>query len=162
MYYYLSLGTNISPEVNAVKIVQHLCDNFGPMVLYPFIRTSPVDIQSENLFLNSVAIIKTDLKQTELKTKLDEIELSLGRDKADPLSASKDRTADIDILHGCHQLDLCAEIAEDIPYIHRVLALKPAVNLQHSGLPTIDRPTTVNIDSDSGQIVIATDKLNCL
>ncbi|MDQ7049978.1 MAG: hypothetical protein Q9M92_10740 [Enterobacterales bacterium] len=80
MYYYLSIGTNISPEVNAVKIVQLLCKIFGQMVLYPFIRTSPVDIQSENLFLNSVAIIKTRFRADSIKNNAgwDRVELGSG------------------------------------------------------------------------------------
>jgi len=162
MYYYLSIGTNILPEQNAVKIVRHLCGQFGKMVLYPFIRTSPINIQSDNLFLNSVAIIQSELEQTALKTKLDGIELTLGRDKVDPQSSMKDRTADIDILHCCKRLDLCAEIAEDIPYIRRVLALKPSVDLQNLGLPAIDRPTTINIDTVSGQIIVVAEELDSL
>ncbi len=159
MYYYLSIGTNLSPETNAVKIVQHLCLGYGRLLLYPFVRTPPIEIDSNNLFLNSVAVVKTESDHKALKKNLDKIETSLGRDKDDPLSSTKDRVADIDIIHASQQFDPASKLKNKTDYLQQVLNLKAAVDLKAYGLPTIDRPTTVNIDSRSGQIIISDKKL---
>ena len=59
----------------------------------PF-ETEPAGIDSENLFINAVMEIKTDLEPERLLDRLLEIEQKMGRNRA----AGPDRTIDLDIL----------------------------------------------------------------
>ncbi|VUD67514.1 hypothetical protein TDB9533_03831 [Thalassocella blandensis] len=105
MHYYLSIGTNISPEYNAAQIIKLLATAFGEIHYFPFVYTQPQGMRTHNTFLNSVAVVKSELDSTEFKQQLNTIETTLGRDRTDPLRSKKDRTADIDILGSSEQWD---------------------------------------------------------
>lgn len=153
MFYYFSIGTNLEPERNAVSIVKMLSDKFGPIVLYPFIYTQPENIATSKIFLNSLAIIFSPLDEKNIKYILNNIEISLGRNRKDPLRSKKDRVADIDILgyskdHNGNFFDRYEE-----PYIKRVIINKKnSVDLSALGLPSSERPATINFDATAGHI----------
>ncbi len=155
MYYYLSIGTNVQPEKNAVKIVELLTQNFGPIVMYPFVYTKPDNMPSGNMFLNSAAVVFSLLTITILKNQLNTIETRLGRDRNDPHRSTKDRTADIDILG--HSERFCGDFfcAFDEPYIkafsHTTIC---GADLQHLGLPPTQGATTVDFDTGAGHVRI--------
>jgi len=153
MYYYLSIGTNIDPEINAVNIVKMLLQRFGPMVAYPYLRTAPVNMESACEFFNSLAIIYSHLKPEELKKALNEIESKLGRDREDPLRSIKDRPADIDILGSTHTLNNAFFHQQEEPYVVEV-ARNPGtgIDLSGRGLPSTECAATVNFDTRAGHI----------
>lgn len=162
MFHILSIGTNISPKINAVRIVKQLCLYFGSVVIYPFVFTKPETIHSKNDFLNSLAIIESKMEVKEIKSALNKIESFLGRDKTDPNSSVKDRTADIDIIHSSLVQVVKQEFLSEENYLMSVFNVEEPIDLSDYGLPAIYRPTTVNIDRTTSKIVIINDKIDCL
>ncbi len=95
---FLGLGSNINPG-HAVSQMLLALLNVAPTVhVSRVVRTAPVGMASPNHFLNLSAHLSTTLSQGDLKARLNQIEVALGRDRSDPLSAVRDRPADIDIL----------------------------------------------------------------
>lgn len=163
MLYFLSLGTNINPKANAVLMVKALIEKFGDTLVFPFVETSPVDIKSRHQFLNSICVINADMSDQVLKAITNQIEVDMGRDRSHPLSSSKDRPADIDIMmHATHAIDESVLLSDEA-YINEVITSRPnvRVDLTQFGLPAINRPTAVNLDTDSGEVVIVENKINC-
>ncbi len=156
MYYYLSIGTNIRPHLNAPAIVKSLCQTFGQVTLWPFCITTPEQMQSQQVFFNSLAIVHSSLTQEAFKSQLNQIEQSLGRDRADPLRSEKDRTADIDIIHVNDKYDLSIFAQLNLPRYLRKVILQPHSSppLKVKDLPAIKRPTAVNLERRSGHITI--------
>ena len=98
MYYYLSIGSNIDPESNISKTLEVLLNKFSELYLFPPVYTVPENIKSNNKFINTLAVLKSDLNITSLKNILNDIEESLGRDRGDENRSMKDRVCDIDII----------------------------------------------------------------
>ena len=96
--YILGIGSNINPEINIAKILSLLLTKFPMLMLSRIINIPPVGMNSHLHFLNVVVYIETDLASKELKSLCNDIETRLGRDRDDPASKIKDRTADLDIL----------------------------------------------------------------
>jgi 2-amino-4-hydroxy-6-hydroxymethyldihydropteridine diphosphokinase len=95
---FLGLGSNINPGYNVSEMVLSLLALVPVVHVSRVIRTPPVGMTSDNEFLNLCAHIETQRDLGTLKEALNGIELRLGRDRADPDSARKDRPADLDIL----------------------------------------------------------------
>jgi len=98
MYHYLSIGSNIDPEVNIAKCIERLLTHFNIAHLFPCTYTAPEKINSDHVFLNTLMIIESDLTPAELKRLFCQIEESLGRDRSDKDRSRKDRTCDIDLI----------------------------------------------------------------
>lgn len=96
--YLLGLGSNINPLENMAGMVTALLREFDALDISRVLEIPPVGMNSHRDFLNTIIFVETDLSQMELKTFCNQIEISLGRDREDPLSKTKDRPADIDIL----------------------------------------------------------------
>lgn len=141
-YYYISIGTNIVPEKNAILIIENLCKYFGEIYLYPFVYTKAINLDTSSNFLNSLAVLKSHLDINFVKLKLTEIEESLGRDKNDPMSSLKDRVADLDILAKSDNFDL--RIITDTLEPYEVEVLKGKNKFICSSLP-IKGPSTINL-----------------
>lgn len=97
-YSFAALGSNIDPEMNIHHAKQQLQTLSGDCLFSQNIATKPVDIDTNNGFLNALFIIDTPLSSDELKQQFNQIEEALGRDRSDPERSKKDRTIDIDIL----------------------------------------------------------------
>lgn len=120
MKYLCSLGSNIDPEMNIHNAKRHLKTLNGYCFFSQSIVTEPVDIETNNGFLNALFIINTPLNQTELKQQFNQIEEALGRDRSDPHRSIKDRTIDIDILG---TLDEQPEVPEYLQSLIKELGL---------------------------------------
>jgi len=93
---YLSLGSNIEPEVNLPKAVKLLSQHGGIEKISSAWETEPVGGEGGN-YLNACLSYKTTLSRDELKTTiLGPIESSLGRKRTGDKNAP--RTIDIDII----------------------------------------------------------------
>ena len=161
-FYYLSIGTNLNPEKNAVAITRELISCFGRMYLFPFIHTLPEKLETENHFLNAVAIIRCELDSQALKSQLNEIEMKLGRNRKDPDRSNKDRPADIDIIsEPCAVLDASCQPALEESYIKNVIdCTGDRADLTEFGLMFSDVPATVDLDMATGHIMIVEDSEN--
>jgi len=160
MLAYLSLGTNIDPEQNAVRMIENLCQYFGEIRLYPFVYTKSIDMALPSTFLNALVILNTSLNKAELKTILNTLETKLGRDRQDPLCSVKDRPADMDILAMSDIHDESFFKIANEPYIHDCLdATRKKADLSKFGLPTHQGAATVYWDGATSKIIILEDKL---
>ncbi|NUJ40643.1 2-amino-4-hydroxy-6-hydroxymethyldihydropteridine diphosphokinase [Pseudoalteromonas sp. 0303] len=157
-YFYISIGTNITPEKLAVTITQKLCERYGSIFIYPFVYTSPIKMNSNMPFLNSLAVIKYNLDENQIKNSFNKIETSLGRNRDDPYSPIKDRVADIDIIYKSEEFNLNFFSKSKEPFNKKVLEGKKIFS--SASLP-IQRPSTIDLDRTTGDIIILSDKVNC-
>ena len=92
---YLSLGSNVLPEQHLASALHALRLRFGALVASPVYRTVAVGFEGAD-FLNSAAIIDSDLDVHALNAWLHALEDAHGRDRSGPRFS--DRTLDIDIV----------------------------------------------------------------
>lgn len=92
---YLSLGSNLEPELHLPRAIDELRARFGEMQLSPTYRTPAEGFDGPD-FLNSAAIIRTDLDVFTLDAWLHALEDSHGRRRDQPRFSS--RPLDIDIV----------------------------------------------------------------
>ncbi|CAN7575119.1 2-amino-4-hydroxy-6-hydroxymethyldihydropteridinediphosphokinase [Pseudoxanthomonas sp. LjRoot143] len=92
---YLSLGSNVEPERHLRAAVAALRERFGDVRLSPVYRTRSVGFDGTD-FLNSAAVIDSDLDPLALNDWLHALEDAHGRDRSGPRFS--DRTLDIDIV----------------------------------------------------------------
>lgn len=97
---YIGLGSNIEPrDVYIRRAINLLSSVIGPLVrASKIIETDPVDMASEQKFLNAVAVYDTRLHPEEVLRKTKMLEKSLGRTRKSEKGKHFDRTIDIDIL----------------------------------------------------------------
>lgn len=166
MLAYLSLGTNIDPENNAVNMVKKLCQEFGNVMIYPFVYTKAVHMDHPSVFINSLALIDTQYSKEKLKSILNTIEEELGRDRNDPLKSIKDRPADIDIITMKENFDEDFFLENNnetyiTACLHKDNKSQPA-NLKIYGLPSFERTTTVNWNRHTRKIIIVENEFQSL
>lgn len=162
MYFYLSIGTNIKPEKNAVRIISNLCRHFGTLTLLPFVYTKPETIPSTSIFLNSLVVIESKLNSQEIKSILNAIEIKLGRNHNDPFKSTKDRPADIDILLESEEYNLSMFETFTESYIQACLPPTTPADLSMYNLPSYQGAASVNFDDTTSKIQILYDELDCL
>jgi 2-amino-4-hydroxy-6-hydroxymethyldihydropteridine diphosphokinase len=92
---YLSLGSNRDAEGNLRSGLAALQARFGAVLHSPVYRTAAVGFTGDD-FLNSAAMIETDLEPQALNDWLHALEDAHGRDRSGPRFG--DRTLDIDIV----------------------------------------------------------------
>jgi len=151
MYHYLSIGSNINPEVNIARCIETLLTRFRIAHLYPCTYTAPEKINSDKVFLNTLLIIESDLEPAELKRLFCRIEESMGRDRSDKDRSRKDRTCDIDIIlseEDCQPeyFRRCNET-----YLRQVLSKTSSkAEVSIFGSRFSDRPAAVYFESGAG------------
>jgi 2-amino-4-hydroxy-6-hydroxymethyldihydropteridine diphosphokinase len=92
---YLSLGSNLEPELHLPQALAELRARFGPVIASPTYRTPAEGFEGPD-FLNSAAIISTDLDILALHAWLHALEDAHGRRRDAPRFSS--RPLDIDIV----------------------------------------------------------------
>ena len=92
---YLSLGSNRDAVANLRSGLAALQARFGAVLHSPVYRTAAVGFEGDD-FLNSAAMIQTDLAPQALNDWLHALEDAHGRDRSGPRFG--DRTLDIDIV----------------------------------------------------------------
>lgn len=168
MYYYLSLGSNIRAEESAVIMVQNLSRHFGTIGLFPFRYTLPEGVESKTRFVNTLVVIKVikggqsfERLSLQVKSILNSIEVSMGRNRNDPERSIKDRTADIDILGASEILEFGLFEQAREGYVRNCYFLQgEQPQLIKYGLAPHERAATVNFDAVTGQICILEDELH--
>jgi 2-amino-4-hydroxy-6-hydroxymethyldihydropteridine diphosphokinase len=96
---YLGLGTNLGDKnANLNDAIKSVSDSVGTIIsISSFIETKSWGFDSENLFLNAVISVASDLLPLEILKITQQIEINLGRTKKTTDSYA-DRIIDIDIL----------------------------------------------------------------
>ena len=97
---FLGLGTNLGEkETNILNALEEIKRRIGEITsLSSFYASEPVGFESENLFLNAVCCVQTQLSPYEVLSVTQEIERYLGRTQKSINRQYHDRTMDIDIL----------------------------------------------------------------
>ncbi len=100
MQLILSLGTNLgNRRENLAQALRLLSDEVGQVVsVAKPVETLPVGFSSENLFLNTVAIVETNLPAEDILHLTQDIERRMGRTQKSTDGVYHDRLIDIDLL----------------------------------------------------------------
>lgn len=180
MIYYLSLGSNLAPTEHIARALRELSERYGTVLVLPIVQTEPCAINSNNGFLNTIAVISSDENSTALKAWLNCLEIEHGRDRSDPQRSHKDRTLDIDILLGQETFDFTvAESNHEYfnePYVQAsIQALQndgdahteQSINTTDIVLPGASialghRAATIDFEHSSGNIFIRENSLDTL
>jgi len=95
---YLSLGSNLGNRLETLQFAVERLEQLGHVsALSSYYLTTPWGYQSDNLFLNQVVSLETQLDPYILLTELQQIERTAGRIPS-TLSHYCDRPLDIDLL----------------------------------------------------------------
>jgi len=94
----LAIGSNIKPHKHIPWVLKKMKSDFIHVKTGRFFRTKALNIVSAHVFWNGALQLETNLSSIDLKKKLVSWEIASGRNRRDPLSSSKDRTLDLDIL----------------------------------------------------------------
>lgn len=97
MRYFVGLGSNIAPRLHLPLMLRALLQLAPTLYVGRVLETPPIAVAG-GPFLNVPVSLTSPLSPDELKLRLNTIEARLGRDRADPASKVKSRTADLDIL----------------------------------------------------------------
>jgi len=92
----IGLGSNIDPEENIEKAREILRNQFHILNESKFIRTKPVGYPNQADFINGCVFIETDIDSEKLRQSLKQMEVELGRKRADFKCGP--RTIDLDIV----------------------------------------------------------------
>lgn len=97
---YLGLGTNLGNREENLKIaINNIEKQIGTIVTQSaFYSSEPFGFESDNLFLNSVVEVCTNLMPTQLLAATQLIEREMGRTTKSDISGYSDRIIDIDVL----------------------------------------------------------------
>lgn len=97
---YLSIGSNIDPNRNIVQALEELTGLVEIRAVSPVYRTKPVQLQpGADEFHNLCVKIATDYRPGELKSRLNEIERTTGREQRGSTGKPyESRKVDIDVL----------------------------------------------------------------
>lgn len=136
MHIHIAFGANLGDrEENIHQAVQLMSQQVGPLVrCSSLIETAPVDMLSDNAFLNAVAIFDTKLSPGRILQIAKRIERQLGRERKSEGGEHFDRPIDIDLLqyghHHIHNRDL------ELPHprlAERDFVLRPLVEIDPDG-----------------------------
>ncbi|MFV1997189.1 MAG: 2-amino-4-hydroxy-6-hydroxymethyldihydropteridine diphosphokinase [Acidiferrobacterales bacterium] len=92
---YVSIGSNIDPQINIVNAVKTLRQQYNTILLSPVYRSAAVGFEGDE-FLNLVAGIDTAQTLEEIKKGLMALERQFGR--KDSHKGFQSRTLDLDLL----------------------------------------------------------------
>jgi 2-amino-4-hydroxy-6-hydroxymethyldihydropteridine diphosphokinase len=94
---FLLLGSNLGDRINAISQAIKLLQETGNIVAFSSVyQTAAWGKKDQPDFLNQVIILETSISSEELLKKIMEIEIKMGRVRADKWA---ERTIDIDILY---------------------------------------------------------------
>jgi 2-amino-4-hydroxy-6-hydroxymethyldihydropteridine diphosphokinase len=98
--YFVSVGSNINPQLNVIWALRHLLDLSPQIHLSRIIETEPSGGVVGTDFLNFTVCFDSSEDEWSLKSKFNDIETKMGRDREDIDKKKKSRTIDLDILFG--------------------------------------------------------------
>ncbi|MEQ9618153.1 MAG: 2-amino-4-hydroxy-6-hydroxymethyldihydropteridine diphosphokinase [Deltaproteobacteria bacterium] len=92
----IGVGSNIDPEENIKKAKEAIASEFKLIGASSFIRTEPVEFKNQPMFVNGAVLIETVIDYAELKARLIDLEIKLGRVRTG--NKNGPRIIDLDIL----------------------------------------------------------------
>lgn len=129
---YLSLGSNIDPELNLALAFSALRGRFEHVRFSPVYRTAAVGFDGAD-FLNAAAALDTRLSPQELDAWLHAYEDANGRDRSGPRFS--DRGIDIDlVLYDDLQLQGAGHLQLPRPELRHAFVLRPLADIAPDAL----------------------------
>lgn len=122
---FVAIGSNVRPEEHVRKAVALMRERFGTVRLSPIYRNKAVGFVGDD-FLNLVTVFDTVLEVAALKTALDDIELSCGRERGAARFAP--RTLDLDLLLYGERVDAKGRLPRK-EILEHAFMLKPLMDL---------------------------------
>lgn len=156
MWYLCGLGSNIEPKENLAKAVNRLLEAHGTVWLSPVMHTQPSGIATKRSFLNALVVFFSPLSPRQLKSALNALEESQGRDRSDPMSSLKDRPIDVDILEHSRDGQFTGAAIEE-PYYRELFSgggESARVTVHVMGHALGQAPTTIHRDLGTGDVVV--------
>jgi 2-amino-4-hydroxy-6-hydroxymethyldihydropteridine diphosphokinase len=141
--YLIGIGSNINPADNVRRALELLRVLGGRLIVSRIVQTEPVGMTSRNTFYNLVAYLETPIKAGALKTQFNKMEESFGRNRADPLSAVKDRPLDLDILVQIHPAIDWPTFLNETDSYYRPLVAEMIAHLAGDPLPPLSHKTSL-------------------
>lgn len=92
----IGLGSNIDPQENIQKAKEIMDQEFNVLGESDFVATKPVGCPPQPDFINGAILLETQLSLEQLKDKLNNIEIILGRAKQS--NKFEPRAIDLDII----------------------------------------------------------------
>lgn len=122
MHYILGLGSNLDPTRHVPLMLRALLELVPTLQVGRIIETAPLAVDGPP-FLNVTVSLISDRSPQQLKAYCNQIESALGRDRSDPASKVKSRTADLDILLALADQPtlLPAKLLPSEPYMRPIL-----------------------------------------
>ena len=148
---FIGLGSNLGDcRKNLLDAWARLGEVAGVKLLAlssPY-QTEPVDMVSENWFINAAGTIATSLEPEELLAAMHEIEASLGRKRAEESVAPLDRPLDLDLLFWGSRISDDPGLSLPHPRVDkRLFVLAPMAEIgPHHKHPVIGRTMTELLD----------------
>lgn len=133
MRVWVALGSNLG---DSRRILQQAWQGLGQEetislldLSHPYV-TAPVGMESENLFLNAVGILETNLEPENLLLLLQGVERDFGRDKKTGEGGYQDRLLDLDLLYCDDRLLVSSDLVLPHPHIaERLFVLAPLAEI---------------------------------
>lgn len=125
---YLALGSNLGDkQKNIEEALDKIEERIGSITsLSAFYLTAPVGFQSENIFINCVCEVYTNINIFNIFAITKEIEKEIGRDSKSLCGAYADRKIDIDLIIAGNQVIDTPELTIPHPRFHtRSFVLDP-------------------------------------
>ncbi|WP_084312101.1 2-amino-4-hydroxy-6-hydroxymethyldihydropteridine diphosphokinase [Desulfobulbus elongatus] len=97
----IGLGSNLGPSLALLATVWRElreCPALTPLALSAPYRSQPLDMASDNWFVNAAALVRTPLAPDALLRLLQTLETRHGRDRGAGTGGYRDRTLDLDLL----------------------------------------------------------------
>ncbi len=169
--FMLGFGSNLAPERHVSAVISALTMQFNQLYLSRIVYTAPEAVSSPQWFINMAMFIPCAHSEHDLKMLCNRIETDLGRDRSHPQRKWRDRAADLDILHHCHDVSVCTGwqvkenylttlVDELLAYVQNRPVLMTAATTAHIYMKEMpsrslgQTPTTVHRDHTSGLIRI--------
>lgn len=163
MLYLCSLGSNIEPLQHVPICVRQLCERIPVITFSSLIETEPMDMATNNRFINGLAWFESSQSASQLKRFFNQLESRHGRNRHDPLSSYKDRCLDIDLVHSATSLEQLkhAPIEPFLSRLHQQLFEPEAAIIENAlrleiqltpqwRLPLGERATTIHFNQTPG------------
>ena len=164
MLLYVGLGSNLGErEENIRRAAQLISERVGQLLKCSSIyESAPVDMKTDNMFLNAVALFETDMEAHEILRITQQIERELGRtQKSD--ARHYDRTIDIDLLQYGDLNFEEAELTLPHPMVpERKFVLEPLVEIAPDArfmAPPFPTFAQLLEDFDTAEITVPTEPL---